>query len=419
MDTSRGHAERLDREDDLGAFRERFVIRDPDLIYMDGNSLGRLPKATMARMLAAVDTEWGDRLIRGWNEGWYEASLRVGGKLAGLIGADPDEVAIADSTSVNLYKAAMAAALARPERKKIVTDDLNFPSDIYILQGVARQAGEREVVILRSPDGISLPADQIEGALDDDTAFLAISHTAFKSGFTHDLAQVTRLTHQVGALVVWDMSHSVGVIEANLHAAEADLAVGCTYKYLNGGPGSPAFLFVRRDLQPGLVNPITGWFSQDQPFEMSLGYKSASGMRRFLTGTPPTLSLLAIEPGVDMLREAGMARVRAKSVRQTGYLIDLWRDRLAPLGFSLKSPQDAAVRGGHVALGHEYALAIDQALIQEAGVLPDFRPPENIRFGLSPLYTSFVEIHQAVERLARIVTEKRYQAYLGDTPTVT
>jgi len=418
MDSSRAFAEGLDRDDELRAFRKRFVVRDPDLIYLDGNSLGRLPKATRARLQAAIEAEWGERLIRGWNEGWYEANLRIGGKLAELIGARPDEVVIADSTSVNLYKAAMAAAQACPGRHKIITDDLNFPSDVYILHSVARQSGDLEVVVLASPDGLSLQPAQLEDALDEDTAFLALSHTAFKSGFTHDLGRVTRLAHAVGALVVWDMSHSVGAVEAHLDEAGVDLALGCTYKYLNGGPGSPAFLYIRQDLQAELVNPITGWFSQEQPFEMSLDYRAAEGMRRFLTGTPPTLSMLAIEPGVDMLREAGMRRVRAKSVRQTSYLVDLWRERLAPLGFSLGSPEDPAVRGAHVSLGHEHALAIDQALIHEAGVLPDFRPPDNIRLGLSPLYTSFVEINEAVERLVHVVTERRYEAYAGSTPAV-
>jgi kynureninase len=214
------------------------------------------------------------------------------------------------------------------------------------------------------------------------------------------------------------MSHSVGAVQISLNEAEVDLAVGCTYKYLNGGPGAPAFLYVRQDLQPSLVNPITGWFSQKQPFEMDLDYLPAPGMRRYLSGTPPTLSLLAIEPGVDLLREAGMARVRAKSVNQTSYLIGLWQERLEELGFTLMSPSEADDRGGHVALSHEYGLAIDQALIHEAGVIPDFRPPDNIRLGLSPLYTSYAEIHEAVDRMARIVTERRYRLYQGDAPAV-
>jgi kynureninase len=418
MDTSRAYADALDRHDELRGFRERFVIADPELIYLDGNSLGRLPKATQERLRTAVDREWGERLIRGWNEGWYEAAIRVGGKLAELIGAQSEEVIIADSTSVNLYKAAMAAALARPGRPKIITDDLNFPSDVYILKSVAQQTGGRSIQILQSPDGINMPRDILRGALGEDTAFVSLSHTAFKSGFTHDLVEVTRMIHQVGALAIWDMSHSVGAVQISLNEAEVDLAVGCTYKYLNGGPGAPAFLYVRQDLQPSLVNPITGWFSQKQPFEMDLDYLPAPGMRRYLSGTPPTLSLLAIEPGVDLLREAGMARVRAKSVNQTSYLIGLWQERLEELGFTLMSPSEADDRGGHVALSHEYGLAIDQALIHEAGVIPDFRPPDNIRLGLSPLYTSYAEIHEAVDRMARIVTERRYRLYQGDAPAV-
>jgi kynureninase len=419
MNISRADAERLDLEDELSQFRDRFVVDDPDLIYMDGNSLGRLPKATQARLKAAVEDEWGKRLIRSWNEGWYEAGLRIGGKLAELIGARADEVAIADATSVNLYKAATAAALARPERNKIVTDSLNFPSDVYILHSVARQLGGKQVVIVESQDGVSVPPELLEAELDDQAGVLALSHTAFKTGYTHDMATVSGMAHQAGAMMIWDMSHSVGAVDAQLDDAGADLAIGCTYKYLNGGPGSPAFLFVRRELQPELVNPISGWFSQDHPFDMSLEYQAAGGMRRFLTSTPPTLSLLAIEPGVDMLREAGMARVRARSVKQTSFFVDLWRERLAPLGFRLQSPAEPSQRGAHISLGHEHALAIDQALIHDARVLPDFRPPDNIRFGMSPLYTTFVEIFDAVERLADIVTNKRFEVYQGRSPEVT
>jgi kynureninase len=419
MDTSRARAEELDRTDDLRSFRQQFVVDDPSLIYLDGNSLGRLPKATLSRLRSAIEQEWGEQLIRSWNEGWYEANLRVGGKIGELIGAEPDEMVIADSTSINLFKAAMAAAHARPGRTKIVTDSMNFPSDIYILGSVARQVGGLQVTIVGSPDGIGMPPELLDEALDENTAFLALSHTVFKSGFTYDLAQVTQMAHRVGALMLWDMSHSVGAVPARLDDVEADLAVGCTYKHLNGGPGAPAFLFVRRDLQPSLVNPITGWFSQDEPFEMALDYLPASGMRRFLSGTPPILSLLAIEPGVNLTREAGMARIRVKSMRQTAYLVDLWREKLEPLGFSLNSPLDPDQRGAHVSIGHPDALPIDQALIHDAGVLPDFRPPDNIRLGLSPLYTSFVEIHDAVERLERVVAERRFQAYKDDAPAVT
>jgi kynureninase len=336
-----------------------------------------------------------------------------------LIGARPSEVILADSTSVNLFKLAMAAVQARPGRTKIVTDELNFPSDVYLLEGVAQLSPGRRLEVVPSPDGLQLSADRLALALDEHTALVALSHTAFKSGFVYDLAEVTRLAHKVGALILWDLSHSAGVMPIGLGAAGADLAVGCTYKYLNGGPGAPAFMFVREDLQPTLANPITGWFSQTAPFDMALDYHPTGGMRRFLSGTPPVLSLLALEPGLDLLIEAGIERLRAKSMRQTAYLIDLWRSQLAPLGFRLNSPEDAERRGGHVSLGHDDALAIDQALIQEMRVLPDFRPPDSLRFGLSPLYTTFEEIHTAVGRLSDVVQHGTYRTYASARPQVT
>ncbi len=419
MDTNLERAQQLDHDDELSTFRRRFVVDDSNLIYLDGNSLGRLPVEVGPRLQQVVDREWGDRLIRSWNESWYEAAERLGGKLAGLIDARPGEVILADSTSVNLFKLAMGAVTARPSRGKLVTDDLNFPSDIYILEAAARLRGGLRVERVSSPDGIHLPPDRLAAAMDDDTALVALSHTAFKSGFTHNLPEITRRAHAVGALMLWDLSHSAGVMPIGLNSAQADLAVGCTYKYLNGGPGAPAFMYVREGLQADLTNPITGWFSQAAPFDMALDYRPTSGMRRFLSGTPPVLSLLALEPGLDLLIEAGIERVRAKSVAQTSFLIDLWRSRLEPLGFRLNSPEDPDLRGGHVSLGHDQALAIDQALIHDMGVLPDFRPPDGLRLGFSPLYTRFEEIHLAVERLAQVVKDGRHLAYRDSRPEVT
>lgn len=420
MRTDLDYARQLDSEDVLGPFRDEFVFGDPELIYMDGNSLGRLPKRTHERLAREIEVGWGDRLIRAWNEGWYEAPERVGGKIAALVGASPDEVIIADSTSVNLYKLAHAALKARPGRRKIVTDELNFPSDLYILQGLVQEFGpEYELVIVSSPDGLTVPTKHLQAELSEDTALLTLSHTTFKSGFTYDMAAVTGMAQEAGALTLWDLSHSVGALNVELGSAGAELAVGCTYKYLSGGPGAPAFLYVRADLQETLVNPISGWFSQQDPFEMALAYQPTTGMRRFLTGSPPTLSLLGIEEAADLLREAGIERLREKSIAQTEYLIGLWEQRLKPLGFDLKSPGDSEIRGSHVSIGHEKGLAIVLALIREAKVLPDFRPPDNIRLGLAPIYTSFEEIHQAVDRIVRVVEEELYQQYEGQLPEVT
>ncbi len=410
----------LDRDDVLGAFRERFVIHDPDQVYLLANSLGRLPKATVARLEQLVSREWGERLIRGWNEGWITLPQRVGDKIATLIGARPGEVLIADSTSVNLFKLALAAIQARPGRRKIVSDNLNFPSDLYILQGVVQAGGgQHQLVIAASDDDVHGAEQELAAAIDSDTALVTLSLTTFKSSYTYDMAKITAQAHAAGALVLWDLSHAAGAVPLNLTAANADLAVGCTYKYLGGGPGAPAYLYVRRELQDQLHNLLSGWMGQDNPFAFDLQYAGAPGLRRFLTGTPSVLSMAAIEPGIDLLLEAGMERLRAKIVRQTEYLIKLYESHLAPLGFALKSPRQAARRGAHVTFGHPEALRISEALKQEMNVIPDFRRPDNLRFAVAGLYTSYCELFEAVMRLRRVVVERRYEHYPLAAPYVT
>lgn len=410
----------LDSHDALAEFRQWFVVAEPDLIYLDGNSLGRLPTAAATRLHDVVDAEWGERLIRSWNEGWLTLPQRVGGKIARLLGAGADEVVIADSTSVNLFKLAVAALEAQPHRHAILTDDLNFPSDLYILQSAAARAGrECRIEIIPSEDGVHGPAERLCDAMDEDTALVSLSHTVFKSSYTYDMAAINAAARSAGALTLWDLSHSAGALPVALNESGADLAVGCTYKYLNGGPGAPAFLYVRGEWQERLQNPIAGWMGQRDMFDFALEYAPAPGLQRFITGTPPVLAVSAIEPGVDLLLEAGMERVRAKSVQQSEYLVELWEAWLAPLGFELRSPHAGARRGSHVSLGHADGWRINQALIHEMNVLPDFRKPDNIRLGIAPLYTSFVDIYQAVDRLRRVVSEKRYEAYGSETTAVT
>jgi kynureninase len=410
--TQPDYARRLDAEDPLASFRERFVIDAPERVYLDGNSLGRLPKAAAALAREVVDVQWGQGLIGSWNEGWLQLPERIGGKIARLIGTRPDEVLVADSTSVNLFKLAAAALRARPGRRRVVTDDLNFPSDLYILQSVLDLAGgDRHLEVVRSPDGLTMPGDLLAAALDADTALLALSHTAFKSAFVYDLAAVTEMAHRVGALALWDLGHSAGAMPLSLADAGADLAVGCTYKYVNGGPGAPALLYVRRDLQESLGNPISGWFGRREPFRFALEYEPEPGIRRFLAGTPPVLSLALIEPGVDLLLEAGLERIRAKSVQQTEYLIGLWETLLAPLGFRLGSPREAARRGSHVSLSHPEGLRITRALVERMQVIPDFRPPDSIRLGVCPLYTTFTDIHTAITALRSVAHERLYEEY--------
>ncbi len=414
------HAIDLDRKDPLFRFRDEFVFEDPDLIYLNGNSLGRLPKSSRDRLDKAITEEWGSRLVRGWHEGWYEAPARIGAKMAKLIGAQEDEVVLSDSTSVNLFKLVMAALQARAGRNKVITDDLNFPSDVYVLQGAIKlSGGERFLQIVPSPDGINGPSEALAAEIDDDTALVSLTQASFKSSYLYDMAAITEIAHNRGAWVLWDVSHSVGAVPIDFNDLGVELAVGCTYKYLNGGPGSPAFLYVRRDLQERLLNPIQGWFGTSEPFEFGLDYEPAHGLRRFLTGTPPIISLSAVEPALDLLLEAGVDRVRAKSVQQTGYLIDLWGEHLRPLGFKLNSPKDSERRGSQVSLGHDDGYRICRALIEEKKVLPDFRAPDNIRLGIASLYTSFAELYEAVHRIRTVVEDSLFEKYPRKDPRET
>lgn len=409
-------AEELDARDELAAFRERFVIAEPDLIYLDGNSLGRLPKETVPYLRQAVEQAWGERLIRLWNDGWVHTPTALGARIARLIGAQPEEVLVTEGTSTNLFKLAMAALRARPDRGGIVSDVFNFPSDLYIFQGIIDLLGGKHYLkLVPSRDQISIDFEDLQSVLGADTALLSLTHVAFKSAFMYDMAQVTSQAHQAGALTLWDLSHSVGAVPLHLNRWEVDLAVGCTYKYLNGGPGAPAFLYVRKELQAELVPPIWGWFAARAPFDFDLNFQPAADIARFRVGTPPMLSMKAIEPALNLHLEAGMERLRAKSIQQTEYLMALARAWLVPLGFQLGSPLDPAQRGSHVSLRHPEAYRISQAMIHPQTparrVIPDFRAPDNIRLGIAPIYTTFVEIHQAMARIRAIVGNQEYLAY--------
>jgi kynureninase len=419
LDSLRREARERDREDPLAHCRDEFVVEDDGLLYLDGNSLGRLPKRAEALVSNVVREGWGSRLVRGWNEGWADAPRRVGDKLGRLLGAGPGEVLVSDSTSVNLFKLAVAAMKAREGRTAIVTDDLNFPSDLYVLDGVARLlGGGRRVSVVAARDGIYVDPADLAATIGPDTALVSLSHVGYKSGFLHDMKAVTGIAHDAGALVLWDVSHSAGVVPIDLETSGADLAVGCTYKYLNGGPGAPAFLYVRRALQSVLENPITGWFGRAAPFSFATDFTPAAGAERFLVGTPPILSLAAAEAGIDLALEVGVEATRAKSVAMGELLVKAWEDLLEPVGATLRSPREAARRGSHLALGHPRALAADRALIAEMRVIPDFRPPDVIRFGFAPLYTRYAEIVEGAERLRRVLDEGLDANYRAAGPTV-
>ena len=428
--SSPAHALQLDSQDKLASFREAFVINDPDLIYFDGNSLGRMPKIAVERAKQVVENEWGKDLIRGWNKGWWEAPARVGEKIAKLIGASEGQVVVSDTTSVNLFKLTMAALALGPEKKRIVTDTMNFPSDLYVLQGcvemlvrrpasnvessalVSRPAPHHTIIRIGSNDNELTPdLNALAEAITEDTALVTLSHVLFKSGYLYDMKQITETAHRKGALVLWDLSHSVGALPIALDDCNVDFAIGCTYKYLNGGPGAPAFLYVNKAIQEKSSSPIWGWWGQNQPFAFGLDYSPAPGVARFLAGTQPMISLLTMEAALEPTLQAGMDSIRAKSILLTDYASFLTVSLLAPFGFSLGSPPDSAQRGSHISIRHPEGYRINRALIEEMNVIPDFREPDNIRLGFAPLYTSFAEVWEGFDRIKLVMEEKRYEKY--------
>jgi kynureninase len=422
--TAIDYAITLDEKDPLRSFRDEFVLPDENTIYLDGNSLGMLPRLCADRLHETIHHEWGNRLIRSWNESWIDLPRRLGAKIAHLIGAGEDEVLVCDATSINLFKLIVAALRLKPGRKTILSDVLNFPSDLYILQGAMDLLGQgHRIELIPSLDGISIAQDDLDARITEDTAVVCLSQVAFKSAYLYDMEAVTRRAHAAGAYVLWDLSHSAGILPINLSACQADMAVGCTYKYLNGGPGAPAYMYVRQDLQEQLIPPLWGWFGTEKQFEFALNYTPASGMQRFQVGTPPILSMAALEPALDLLLKAGIDPIRQKSVQQTSYLIELADRWLAPSGFSLGSPRQAERRGSHVSLRHPEAYRICRALIEasppEVIVLPDFRAPDNIRLGIAPLYTRFIDIHAAMQRIREIVSKNEYLKYSAHRQQVT
>jgi kynureninase len=409
----RSYAQELDAADPLAGFRDRFAWPDERLIYLDGNSLGPLPLVTRARIDEVVGQDWGAGLVRSWDR-WIDLPRLAGEAIGQLIGAAPGQVIVCDSTTINLYKLACAALDARPGRTVIVTDDDNFPTDRYVLAGIAAQRGcELRMIRTDMDQGISPSA--VRGAVDEHTALVSLSHVAYRSGALADMATITEAVHEAGALALWDLCHSVGAVPAELDACGADLAVGCTYKYVNAGPGAPAFLYVRADLQDRLRQPIWGWFSQRDQLAMGPQYQPAPGMDAFLTGTPQIIGTVAVEEGARLLGEAGLGRLRAKGVALTGYLISLADEWLARYGFAVASPRDSGRRGSHVCLRHPEAWRISQALIQ-AGVIGDYRTPDRLRLGPAPVTTAFTDVWDALDTLRRLAADPDSYAELCAEP---
>ena len=391
----------LDRADPLAAVRDRFSI-PPNLIYLDGNSLGVLPKHIPERLERAVRVEWGQDLIRSWNKhAWIDLPIRVGAQISRLVGAHADEVIAADSTSINVFKVLLAALKLRPDRRVIVSDIDNFPTDLYIAQGINDLlSGKYELRFVKR--------DQLEASIDDTVAVVMLTEVDYRTGELYDMARVTKLTHDHGAVAVWDLAHSAGAFPVDLEGCQVDFAVGCGYKYLNGGPGAPAFLYVARRHQANAAAFLAGWMGHSAPFEFTANYTPSADLRRMTVGTPSVLGMTALEASLEVFDQVSIRDVRAKSVALTNLFIDLMRPLCPEFGFALVSPADAARRGSQVSFSHEHGYAIMQALIAD-DVIGDFRAPNIVRFGFTPLYLRFADVQEAVRRLEAIMRAKRWR----------
>jgi kynureninase len=397
----------LDAGDPLARFRDQFIgSDDPTIVaYLDGNSLGRPLRATRDRISRFVEQTWGKRLIRAWDEGWMDDPVRIGDQIGRVVlGAAASQTVVGDSTSVMLYKWIRAALESQPGRDEIIIDVGNFPTDRFVVEGIATELGMRVRWLKPEPRG-GVTVDQVSEVTGPRTALIVLSDVAYRSGYLADVATITALAHDHGALVLWDVCHSAGVIPRRLDDWRVDLAVGCTYKYLNGGPGSPAFGYVRADLQNRLRQPIQGWMGSAAPFAMAEHYTPSDGIRRFLSGTPSIIGMLAMQDMVKLIEDAGLEAIRAKSVALTEFAIQVSDQLLGPLGVTVGSPRDPAVRGSHITLEHpEFGRAT--ARLWELGVIPDFRPPDGLRIGLSPLSTSFAEVYRGLVAVREVLWQQ-------------
>lgn len=399
----------LDAADPLAWCRDEFVPLEEELIYLDGNSLGRPLKQSLADLQEAAGNQWSQRLIRSWNESWIDLPEQMGDKLAELIGAAKGNVLVCDQTSVNLFKLAWAALDFNPSKPSIVTDTLQFPSDVTVLKGILAARGKGELKFAASPDGIHGDLDALEAQLTPDVGLICLSHTSFRTGFVWPMDQVEVMAAEHGVLVLWDLSHSAGSVHLELQKSGAELAVGCTYKHLNGGPGAPAFLYVTRELQEELQSPIWGWLGHSSPFDFSFEHDPAASIKRFFAGTPPILSLTPLNASLDLHLKAGPEAVAAKMRALTDLVISMADDQLAEFGLAVCSPRDPKKRGAHVSLKHPEARQLCQSLIEQ-GVIPDFRAPDLLRIGVTPLYTTWTEVWQAMDILRDTLKEGRHRS---------
>jgi kynureninase len=397
---------RLDKQDPLAALREYFAL-PPNVIYLDGNSLGAQPKSAPLRAQQVISLEWGTDLIRSWNSaGWFDLPSRLGNLLAPVIGALADEVVVTDTTSINLFKA-LAAALQiqhekHPNKKNIVSERSNFPTDLYIAQGLNEWLDiDYEIILVDKPE-------QLEWAINKDTAVVMLTQVNYRSGAMLNMQSLNELTHKHGALAVWDLSHSAGAVPVDLNGSHADFAVGCTYKYLNGGPGAPAFIWVAKKHLADFKHPLSGWWGHEKPFAMQPTFEPTASIRRALCGTQPIISLALVECGLTIFKKTDMAAIRKKSLALSDLFIQLIEDNCGSHGLKLITPKDHAQRGSHVSLMHPHAYPLIQALIQR-GVIGDYREPSVLRFGFTPLYTSYADVWNAADALRDILDNNAYE----------
>jgi kynureninase len=411
--TDRQYALELDKNDPLARFKSQFVISDPEMCYLDGNSLGRLPKATVTAINDFMTKEWGPEVVTGWSH-WVDEAQPTGDLLGeAALGAGPGQVLVCDTTSVNFYQLCLAAIQSRPGRKTIITDAANFPTDRYILDGIAQQFGLNLVIIDNENPAIAqherITTEVLAPYLNDDVALVTLEVIQYRSGARTDLKSITDQVHAIGALVVWDASHAVGAIELNLDANGVDLCVGCTYKYGNSGPGSPAWLYVSKRVQKELQVPIQGWFAQDAQFEMGPVFERSQTIRGFQIASPSLMGIRCVQTAFAMIKEAGIDAIAHKAAVGTQMMIELYDAWLAPLGMQLNTPRDAKERGGHISLVHPDAAQICVALRTISNVIPDYRTPNSIRLAISPLPTSYVEIWDGLDRMRDLVASGRYK----------
>ena len=401
----------LDQQDGLNSFRNRFYHGEGE-IYLDGNSLGKLPKNVPEQLDNVIKTQWGKQLIRSWNENWLELPERISKKYGLLLNAESNEIIFGESTSVRLYQILYALLQSKQYPAHLISDSLNFPTDLYVLDGLVKQLPKTTISTIKYNQEIEADLEKLKQLIKEKPGIICLSLVTYKSAYCYPMKELNSWAAKHNSIIVWDLSHAVGAVPIDFKETETKVALGCTYKYMNGGPGSPAFLYLHKDFHLLLENPIQGWFGHDKPFEFNPKYTASNGLERFNNGTPPILSMQAVEAGIDLILEAGMDHLRVKSVQQSEFVINAVNEALLPYEFSIHSPMDSSFRGSHIAVSHPQAWQICQALITGGQgvhkIIPDFRPPNFIRIGITPLYTSFEDLWWLINQLQKIVSVKAH-----------